>query len=87
MPAAAITAIQLAMAKSASPAYITTPICQGQNSRSPMPWPSLLVRRPEAKVPKQVTFVEDITKNERGKVDRNAMKALWVRSQDARRQK
>jgi len=36
---------------------------------------------PEAKVPKQVMFVEDIAKNERGKVDRKAMKALWVKSQ------
>ena len=44
-------------------------------------------RLPEAKVPKQVMFVEDIAKNERGKVDRNAMKALWVRSQGERRQK
>ena len=41
---------------------------------------------PEAKVPKQVLFVADIAKNERGKVDRNAMKALWVKSQlDERR--
>lgn len=36
---------------------------------------------PEAKVPKQVICVEDIAKNERGKVDRNAMKALWIKSQ------
>jgi acyl-CoA synthetase (AMP-forming)/AMP-acid ligase II len=40
---------------------------------------------PEAKVPKQVIFVEDIAKNERGKVDRNAMKALWVKAQGERR--
>ena len=36
---------------------------------------------PAAKVPKQVIFVDDIAKNDRGKVDRNAMKALWVKSQ------
>jgi len=36
---------------------------------------------PEAKVPKQVIFVADIAKNERGKVDRNAMKALWAKAQ------
>ena len=40
---------------------------------------------PEAKMPKQVIFVEDIAKNDRGKVDRNAMKALWVKSQGERR--
>lgn len=36
---------------------------------------------PEAKAPKQVIRVEDIAKNERGKVDRNAIKALWIKSQ------
>jgi acyl-CoA synthetase (AMP-forming)/AMP-acid ligase II len=36
---------------------------------------------PEAKVPKQIICVDDIAKNERGKVDRNAMKALWIKSQ------
>ena len=35
---------------------------------------------PEAKAPKQVICVEEIAKNERGKVDRNAMKALWIKS-------
>ena len=40
-----------------------------------------LSQLPEAKVPKQVNFVADIAKNERGKVDRNAMKALWGTSQ------
>ncbi len=40
---------------------------------------------PEAKVPKHVIFVEDIAKNDRGKVDRNAMKALWAKSQGERR--
>ena len=40
---------------------------------------------PAAKVPKQVIFIQDIAKNERGKVDRNAMKALWVKSQGERR--
>ena len=39
-----------------------------------------LAHLPEAKVPKQVIFVDDIVKNDRGKVDRNAMKALWVKS-------
>ena len=43
------------------------------------------VHLPEAKVPKQVIFVDDIAKNDRGKVDRNAMKALWVKSQGERR--
>ena len=38
-------------------------------------------RLPEAKVPKQVICVEDIAKNQRGKIDRNAMKALWISSQ------
>jgi acyl-coenzyme A synthetase/AMP-(fatty) acid ligase len=45
------------------------------------------VHLPAAKVPKQVIFVEDIVKNDRGKVDRNAMKALFVRSQGERPQK
>ncbi|OGA17227.1 MAG: hypothetical protein A3H32_16200 [Betaproteobacteria bacterium RIFCSPLOWO2_02_FULL_63_19] len=40
---------------------------------------------PEAKVPKQVIFVADIAKNERGKVDRNAMKALWTSAQGENR--
>lgn len=46
-----------------------------------------LAHLPEAKVPKQVIFVEDIAKNDRGKVDRNAMKALWVKSQGGERLK